>query len=64
MEAASFERSSTATRARIVSPELFLEQLVTVDDADATFDVGFRGETTPTLTHWFESRNLRNFGRA
>ena len=64
MEAASFECLSTATRARIVSPELFLEQLVAVYDADAAFDIGFRGETTSALTHWFESKNLRKFGRA
>ncbi len=64
MEAASFECLSTATRARIVPPEFFLEQLVTVDDADAAFDVGFRGEAAPTLTHWFESKNLRKFCRA
>ena len=64
MEAASFECPSTATRARIVSPELFLKQLVAVYDSDAAFDVGFRGEAASTLTHWFESRNLRNDGRA
>ena len=64
MEAASFECPSTATRARIVSSELFLEQLITVDDADAAFDIGFRGEAAPTLTRWLESRNLRKCGRA
>lgn len=64
MEAASFECPSTATRAWIISPELFLEQLVAMDDADAAFDVGFRGEAAATLTHWFESKNLRKFRRA
>ena len=64
MEAASFECLSTATRARIVSPELFLEQLITVDDADAAFDIGFRGEAASALTHWFESWILRKCGRA
>lgn len=64
MEAASFERLSTATGARIVSPELFLEQLVTMNDADAAFDIGFRGEAASTFTHGLESRNLRKYGRA
>jgi hypothetical protein len=64
MEAASFECSSTATGARIVSPELFLEQLVTVDDADAAFDAGFRREAASAFTHWLESMNLRKCGRA
>ena len=64
MEAASFKCPSTATRARIVSPELFLEQFVTVDDANAAFDVGFRGEAASALTHWLESMNLRKYGRA
>ena len=64
MEAASFECPSTATRARIVPPELFLEQFIGVDDADAAFDVGFRGEAASALTHWLESRNLRKYGRA
>ncbi len=62
MEAASSEYSSTAARTGIVSPELLLEQLVTVDDADAAFDIGFRGEAASTLTHWLESRNLRKYG--
>jgi hypothetical protein len=64
MEAASFECPSTATRARIVSPEFFLEQLVTVHDADAAFDIGFRREAASALTHWLESMNLRKNGRA
>ena len=59
MEATSFEYLLTATRARIVSPELFLEQLVTVSDADAAFNFGFRREATSTFTHGLESKDLR-----
>ena len=44
MEAASFECSSTATRARIVFPELFLEQLVAVYDTDAALTLVSEGK--------------------
>jgi hypothetical protein len=64
MEAASLESLATPTWARIIAPEFFLEQFVPVYDTDAAFDISFRGETAPALTHWFESRNLRKCGRA
>ena len=59
MEAASFEWFTAATRTQIVPPELFLKQLVAVYDANAAFDFGFRWETSSSLTHGFEKKNLR-----
>jgi hypothetical protein len=64
MEAASFEYFATTAWARVVTAEFFREQFVPVDDANAAFDVGFRGEAFSSLTHGFEKRNLRNLGSA
>jgi len=64
MEAASFELFAAVTRTLIVPTELFLKQLVAVDDANAAFDFGFRWETSTSLTHRFEKRNLQKFRRA
>ena len=64
MEAASFEGLSAAARTQIASPELFLEQFISMYDTYASFDFRLRGEAASSLTHRFEKTNLRGLAGA
>jgi hypothetical protein len=43
-----------AARAQVISPEFFFEQLIAVNESDASFDVRFGRETSAALAHRFE----------
>lgn len=58
MDAAAFESLSATARARVIPPELLLERLVSVNDADAALDVCFPRESTSTLTHRYATLAL------
>lgn len=59
-----FEQATAAAGARILAPELFFKQLVTVHDSNASFYLRFRRVTAASFTHRFEKRNLRVCRRA
>jgi len=48
----------TPARTQVVSPQLFLQQLVAMDDALPAFYVRFRWIASPALAHWLERKLL------
>jgi hypothetical protein len=53
-EATLLEAFARAARAKVVAAELFIEQLVAVDDADAPFDLPLGGESPAPFVHRLE----------
>jgi hypothetical protein len=63
-EATAFEPAVGAAGAEIVSPELFFQQLVAVNNPHATFDVPFGRKSFPSFAHDLKRRPvLLRFGR-
>jgi hypothetical protein len=61
-QAATFESFIAAARTQVVTTELFLQQFVTMHDANAAFHVRLRREAPASLAHrlkrtarWFSS---------
>ena len=53
------EELAAVAGAQVVTAELFLEQLVAMDGADAGLDLALRRIAAAALTHGLERSNLR-----
>jgi hypothetical protein len=58
-EATILESLIGAARAEIVSSELFFQHLIAVDDANASLDLRFRGESLASFAHRLEKMAVR-----
>jgi len=59
LEAALLKAFSTAAWAKVVATKLLFQQLVSMHDACAAFDVSFGWESPPPLTHRLEKTVAR-----